>query len=103
MSLGGERIDASRQARLALGLIATTAFFSARRLLEAATEAVGPLSDREREVLAWTAAGRRQIEIAAPLDSGKSPAAHSQASRRRDDSAGDPGGDPQRRYRGLTP
>jgi DNA-binding CsgD family transcriptional regulator len=67
MSLGGERIDASRQARLALGLIATTAFFSARKLLEAATEAVGPLSDREREVLAWTAAGRRQIEIAATL------------------------------------
>lgn len=67
MSLGGERIDASRQARLALGLIATTAFFSARRLLEATVEAAGPLSDREREVLAWTAAGRRQIEIAATL------------------------------------
>ena len=67
MSLGGERIDASRQARLALGLIATTAFFSARRLLEATVEAVGPLSDREREVLAWTSAGRRQVEIAATL------------------------------------
>lgn len=67
MSLGGRRIDASRQTRLALALIATTAFFSARRLLEAAVEAVGPLSDREREVLAWTAAGRRQIEIAATL------------------------------------
>lgn len=67
MSLGGQRIDASRQARLALGLIATTAFFSAHRLLEAALEAAGPLSDREREVLAWTAAGRRQGEIAATL------------------------------------
>lgn len=67
MSLGGQRIDVSRQTRLALGLIATTAFFSARRLLEAAVEAAGPLSDREREVLAWTAAGRRQIEIAATL------------------------------------
>lgn len=67
MSLGGKRIDASRQARLALGLIATTAFFSARKLLEVAIEAVGPLSDREREVLAWTAAGRRQAEIAATL------------------------------------
>jgi len=67
MSLGGKRIDASRQARLALGLIATTAFLSAHRLLEAAVEAVGPLSDREREVLAWTAAGRRQVEIAATL------------------------------------
>lgn len=67
MSLGGQRIDASQQVRLALGLIATTAFFSARRLLEAAVEAVGPLSGREREVLAWTAAGRRQVEIAATL------------------------------------
>lgn len=67
MSLGGQRIDASRQARLALGLIATTAFFSAHRLLEAALEAAGPLSDREREVLAWTAAGRRQGEIAVTL------------------------------------
>lgn len=67
MSLGGQRIDASRQARLALGLIATTAFFSSHRLLEAAAEAVGPLSNREREVLAWTAAGRRQVEIAATL------------------------------------
>jgi LuxR family transcriptional regulator (chaperone HchA-associated) len=67
MSLGGQRIDASHRTRLALGLIATTAFFSARRLLEVAVEAVGPLSDREREVLAWTAAGRRQVEIAATL------------------------------------
>lgn len=67
MSLGGQRIDASRQARLALGLIATAALFSARRLLEAAVEAAGPLSGREREVLAWTAAGRRQVEIAATL------------------------------------
>lgn len=67
MSLGGQRIDASRHARLALGLIATTAFLSAHRLLEAAVEVVGPLSEREREVLAWTAAGRRQVEIAATL------------------------------------
>jgi DNA-binding CsgD family transcriptional regulator len=67
MSLGGQRIDASRQMRLAMGLIATTAFFSAHRLLEAVVEAAGPLSDREGEVLAWTAAGRRQIEIAATL------------------------------------
>ncbi|MDH4992343.1 LuxR C-terminal-related transcriptional regulator [Aquamicrobium lusatiense] len=67
MSLGGQRIDASRQTRLVLALIATTAFFSAHKLLEAAVEAVGSLSDREREVLAWTAAGRRQVEIAATL------------------------------------
>lgn len=67
MSLGGKQIDASRQARLALGLIATAAFFSAHRLLESTAETVGPLSDREREVLAWTAAGRRQTAIAATL------------------------------------
>ena len=68
MSLGGERIDASPQARLALELIAQIAFRTARRLLELpAQEELGPLSDREREVLAWTAAGRRQTEIAATL------------------------------------
>jgi LuxR family transcriptional regulator (chaperone HchA-associated) len=67
MSMGGRQIDASWQARLALKLIATTAFFSAHRLLEATIETAGPLSDREREVLSWTAAGRRQVEIAATL------------------------------------
>lgn len=67
MSLGGKHIDASHRARLTLALIATAAFFSARRLLEATIEAVGPLSGREREVLSWTAAGRRQVEIAATL------------------------------------
>lgn len=68
MSLGGERIDASPQTRLALGLIAQSAFRTARRLLELPPlEERGTLSDREREVLAWTAAGRRQLEIAATL------------------------------------
>jgi len=68
MSLGGERIDASPQARLALKLIAETAFLAARRLLESPPDdEIGALSDREREVLAWTAAGRRQVEIAATL------------------------------------
>lgn len=68
MSLGGERIDASAQARLALKLIAETAFLAARRLLELPPDGeIGALSDREREVLAWTAAGRRQVEIAATL------------------------------------
>ncbi|MBS0220184.1 MAG: autoinducer binding domain-containing protein [Proteobacteria bacterium] len=68
MSLGGERIDASPRARLALGLIAEAAFLAARNLLEAAIGGdVGALSEREREVLAWTAAGRRQVEIAATL------------------------------------
>ncbi|ACB96114.1 PA1136 family autoinducer-binding transcriptional regulator [Beijerinckia indica] len=68
MSLGGERIDASPQARLALSLVGTAAFLSARRLLEAPnSSATAKLSHREREILAWTAAGRRQADIAATL------------------------------------
>ena len=68
MSLGGERIDASPQTRLAVKLVSEAAFFAARRQLEApAGGTTGPLSGREREVLAWTAAGRRQVEIAATL------------------------------------
>lgn len=69
MSLGGEHIDASPQARLALGLIAQAAFRAARSLLELPLqeEGLGTLSEREREVLAWTAAGRRQMEIAETL------------------------------------
>lgn len=68
MSCGGVRIDASPQARLALTLVGTSAFRSARRLLESpAAEIHGKLSAREREVLAWTAAGRRQADIAATL------------------------------------
>ena len=68
MSLGGERIDASPEARLGLDLIAAAAFQAARRLLELpADDELGVLSDREREVLAWTAAGRRQVEIAQTL------------------------------------
>lgn len=68
MSLGGERVDATPRVRLALSIVATAAFFSARRLLEAPVgEVYRKLSEREREVLAWTAAGRRQAEIAATL------------------------------------
>lgn len=68
MSLGGERIDASAQARLSLKLLAETAFLAARTLLEPPLDdEPGPLSGREREVLAWTAAGRRQAQIAAAL------------------------------------
>lgn len=68
MSLGGERIDASPKARLAVGLMANAAFFRARQLLEAPMDATtGSLSGREREVLAWIAAGRRQTEVAAIL------------------------------------
>ena len=68
MSLGGEHIDASPMTRLALTLLAKTAFLAARRLLQSPLDGqIGALSDREREVLAWTAAGRRQAEIAATL------------------------------------
>lgn len=68
MSMAGERIDASPTARLALWTVAVAAFFAARRLREgAAAEAAGRLSEREREVLSWTAAGRRQAEIAVTL------------------------------------
>lgn len=68
MCLGGERIDAAPQARLTPGLIAVAVFCAAQRRLEALAEnVVGGLSERERQVLAWTAAGRRQVEIAATL------------------------------------
>lgn len=68
MSLGGEQIDASSSARLAASVVAAAAFTAARKLLEApAGELARTLSHREREVLAWTAAGRRQAEIAATL------------------------------------
>ncbi len=68
MSLGGERIDTSPPARLALTVVADAAFLTARRLLEPPSggKAAG-LSRREREILAWIAAGRRQFEIAATL------------------------------------
>ena len=68
MSLGGEHIDASPHARLALSLLGKAAFLAARKLLELPLdEEISALSEREREVLAWTAAGRRQVEIAATL------------------------------------
>ncbi|MGP2691005.1 LuxR C-terminal-related transcriptional regulator, partial [Serratia nevei] len=68
VSLGGERIDASPPVRLALSLVGTAAFQAARRLFApAAGEGEGRLSAREREVLSWTAIGRRQADIAAML------------------------------------
>ncbi|EJL05941.1 PA1136 family autoinducer-binding transcriptional regulator [Pseudomonas chlororaphis] len=68
MSLGGEQVDGSPQVRLGLGIVATAAFFCARKLLEAPMgETIRKLSQREREVLAWTAAGLRQIDIARTL------------------------------------
>lgn len=68
MSFGGERIDGSVRARLALTAVGMAAFRSARRLIEAGErEGMAGLSPREREVLRWTAAGRRQADIAVTL------------------------------------
>lgn len=68
ISFAGAAVDASAHARLLLEAVATAAFRTARRLAEAPAELpVGALSTREREVLRWVAAGRRQAEIAATL------------------------------------
>lgn len=68
ISFAGTIIDASAPARLLLESAGTAAFRAARRLAEAPAERpLGELSTREREVLRWVAAGRRQAEIAATL------------------------------------
>ena len=67
VSFGGGRIDASRQVQLLLALVATQVFRISRALVEGEHAAAGHLSGREREVLAWVAAGRRQAEIAGTL------------------------------------
>jgi LuxR family transcriptional regulator (chaperone HchA-associated) len=68
MSLGGTRIDTSVTARLALSMVARAAFATVRRLIDGPSEKIAiRLSEREREVLSWTAAGRRQVDIAAIL------------------------------------
>lgn len=83
VSLGGLRIEASPSARLSLTLLAQAAFVHARRLLEAPI-GLGPLSARERQVLAWTAAGQRQADIAATLGlSVRTVENHLRAARRR--------------------
>lgn len=53
--------------RLALSLVGSAAFQAARRLFAPAAGEEGRLSAREREVLSWTAIGRRQADIAAML------------------------------------
>ncbi|QVM89091.1 autoinducer binding domain-containing protein [Pseudomonas entomophila] len=85
MSLGGLRIDASLAARLCLTLLANAAFHNARRLLEAPVgQEGGMLTERERQVLAWTAAGQRQADIAAALGlSVRTVENHLRAARRR--------------------
>ncbi|MBR0895632.1 autoinducer binding domain-containing protein [Bradyrhizobium tropiciagri] len=68
MSFAGTRIDASAPTRAVLTMIGTSAFRAARRLMEARqSNGASSLSPREREVLRWIAAGRRQADIAASL------------------------------------
>jgi LuxR family transcriptional regulator (chaperone HchA-associated) len=68
VTYGGERIDSSAWARIALTIIGIAAFRSARRLIEGGgSDTAANLTPREREVLRWTAAGRRQADIAATL------------------------------------
>lgn len=68
ISFGGETINSSAKARLVLAAIGAAAFRSAHRLLEDEhAELPASLSPREREVLRWIAAGRRQADIAATL------------------------------------
>lgn len=85
ISLGGQRIDTAPAARLAISLVASTAFFAARALLEAPrADAAMTLSAREREVLTWTAVGRRQTDIAATLGlSARTVENHLRSARRR--------------------
>ncbi len=65
---GGESIDASPPVRWRCRWWGSAAFLAARRLFApAAGEGEGRLSVREREVLSWTAIGRRQADIAAML------------------------------------
>ncbi len=65
MSFAGAAVDSSHQTKVALTLVATFAFRTMRTLAEGRRESRRTfLSDREREVMAWTAAGRRQSEIA---------------------------------------
>lgn len=68
VSFAGTSIDASASARLLLEMVGASVFRAARRLAEAPADIrAGALSAREREVLRWVAAGRRQAEIAATL------------------------------------
>ncbi|MPW23283.1 LuxR family transcriptional regulator [Paraburkholderia sp. CNPSo 3157] len=69
VSLGGKNIDSSSDARILLSQIGMAAFRAARKLIDGQPIPVlSPgLSPREREILQWIAAGKRQAEIAAAL------------------------------------
>ena len=68
VSLGGERLDTARGTTLALAAVGSAALRQTMRLIDTPDpDCDGNLSAREREVLRWVAAGRRQIDIAATL------------------------------------
>lgn len=69
VSFGGNRIDSSLAVRLALVSLAGGAFAMAERLADTGAQSGAQpessrLSPREREVLRWIAAGRRQADAA---------------------------------------
>ena len=68
MSFGGTTVDSTVDTRLALMLVATTAFHAAQRLVGPdAPTSVPRLTDRELQVMRWVASGRRQADIALML------------------------------------
>lgn len=65
VSFGGLRIDSSLPVRLALVALASAAFDAATRVIAAQHDASPTrLSPREREVIRWIAAGKRQADAA---------------------------------------
>jgi LuxR family transcriptional regulator (chaperone HchA-associated) len=65
MTFGGERIDSSIAARLALTLVGTASLRAAKRLAGLGdTSSPSRLSAREQEVLRWIASGRKQSDTA---------------------------------------
>ena len=69
MSLGGTAIDSSSQARLAMTMISTSAFYAARKCVEGTSiMPMHKLTQREIEALSWVAIGKRQADIAAAMN-----------------------------------
>lgn len=65
---GGGKLWRSSEAQPGIPLVAVTAFYRLRRMMGLVRgHNGGTLSRHEHEVLAWTATGRRQADIAAML------------------------------------
>lgn len=68
VSFGGEKVDSSSEEQPGIPLVAVTVFYRLRRMMGLVRgHNGGTLSRHEHEVLAWTATGRRQADIAAML------------------------------------